>query len=49
MEEAIDLHGEITQLMIEKGWLYPNDVGKQIEFSCCFRISKKATHVTMRI
>ncbi|WP_412176629.1 hypothetical protein [Bacillus sp. T3] len=31
MEEAIDLHGELTDLMISKGWLYPNDVNKQIE------------------
>jgi len=31
MEQAIDLHGEISDLMIKKGWLYPNDVGKQVE------------------
>lgn len=31
MEAAIDLHGEISDLMINKGWLYPNDTGKQIE------------------
>jgi len=31
MEDAIDLHGEITKLMIDKGWLYPDDIGKQIE------------------
>ena len=31
MEQAIDLHGDVSELMIEKGWLYPNDVGKQIE------------------
>lgn len=31
MEEAIDLHEEVTNLMISKGWLYPNDVEKQIE------------------
>ncbi|WP_017755511.1 spore coat protein [Calidifontibacillus oryziterrae] len=31
MDAAIDLHGEVTDLMIEKGWLYPNDVNKQIE------------------
>lgn len=31
MEDAIDLHGEVTELMISKGWLYPNDVEKQIE------------------
>lgn len=31
MEEAIDLHTEITDLMLRKGWLYPHDVGKQVE------------------
>lgn len=31
MEDAIDLHGEISELMINKGWLYPKDVEKQIE------------------
>ncbi|MDQ0229281.1 spore coat protein [Metabacillus malikii] len=31
MEKAIDLHQEISELMIEKGWLYPNDLEKQIE------------------
>lgn len=31
MEDAIDLHGEVSELMIQKGWLYPNDVKKQIE------------------
>ncbi|MGW6663420.1 MULTISPECIES: spore coat protein [Peribacillus] len=31
MEQSIDLHAEITDLMISKGWLYPNDVGKQVE------------------
>ncbi len=31
MEQGIDLHQEITDLMISKGWLYPNDVEKQIE------------------
>ncbi|MCK1983644.1 MULTISPECIES: spore coat protein [Peribacillus] len=31
MEHSIDLHAEITDLMISKGWLYPNDVGKQVE------------------
>lgn len=31
MEEAIDFHGEVTEVMISKGWLYPNDVEKQIE------------------
>lgn len=31
MESAIDLHSEVSDLMITKGWLYPNDTGKQIE------------------
>lgn len=31
MEQAIDLHGKVSDLMIEKGWLYPNDIDKQIE------------------
>ncbi|MGO4886370.1 spore coat protein [Anaerobacillus sp. MEB173] len=31
MDAAIDLHGELTELMMNKGWLYPNDIGKQIE------------------
>jgi len=31
MEQAIDLHGEVSDLMIRKGWLYPNDVNKQVE------------------
>ncbi|KIY23356.1 MULTISPECIES: spore coat protein [Mesobacillus] len=31
MEQAIDLHAEISDLMIEKGWFYPHDVGKQME------------------
>ncbi|MFE4811654.1 spore coat protein [Peribacillus simplex] len=31
MEQSIDLHGELSDLMIRKGWLYPNDVAKQVE------------------
>ncbi|KAF0817361.1 hypothetical protein KIS4809_3843 [Bacillus sp. ZZV12-4809] len=31
MEQAIDLHGEVTELMLKKGWIYPRDIGKQIE------------------
>ncbi|WP_458352378.1 spore coat protein [Peribacillus frigoritolerans] len=31
MEQSIDLHGELSDLMIRKGWLYPNDVDKQVE------------------
>jgi len=29
--EAIDLHEELTNLMMEKGWLYPHNPGKQME------------------
>lgn len=31
MDEAIDLYEELTQLCLDKGWLYPHDLGKQIE------------------
>ncbi|SEM10953.1 Coat F domain-containing protein [Mesobacillus persicus] len=31
MEAAMDLHGEIADLMIEKGWLNPNDFKAQYE------------------
>jgi len=31
MEQALDLHEEISELMMKKGWLYPYDVGKQVE------------------
>jgi similar to spore coat protein len=31
MEQSIDLHEEISSLMINKGWLYPHDVDKQVE------------------
>lgn len=31
MEEAMDLHSEVSELMISKGWLYPHDLGKQVE------------------
>lgn len=31
MEQAIDMHAEVSELMMNKGWLYPHDVGKQIE------------------
>lgn len=31
MDDAIELHGEASELMLNKGWLYPNDVEKQIE------------------
>ncbi|GAA4702589.1 spore coat protein [Brevibacillus fulvus] len=29
LEKAIDLHDELTQLMINKGWLHPIDLSKQ--------------------
>lgn len=31
MDEAIDLYEETVDLLLEKGWLYPHDLGKQIE------------------
>lgn len=31
MEQSIDLYEEVVTLMLEKGWLYPHDVEKQIE------------------
>ena len=31
MEKAIDLYEEATELMMNKGWLYPHDLGKQVE------------------
>lgn len=31
MEAAIDLHGEISDLMIKKGWLNPTDFNKQYQ------------------
>ncbi len=31
MDQALDLHEELSELMKQKGWLYPNDVEKQIE------------------
>lgn len=31
MEESMDLHAELSDLMISKGWLYSHDVGKQVE------------------
>ncbi len=30
MDAAIELHSEITALMIKKGWLHPYDINKQI-------------------
>ncbi|PLR83101.1 spore coat protein [Bacillus canaveralius] len=30
MEAAIDLHGEISELMMNKGWLHPYDINEQI-------------------
>lgn len=31
MDEAIDLYEETVELLLEKGWLYPHDLGKQVE------------------
>lgn len=31
MDEAIDLYEETTELLLKKGWLYPHDLGKQVE------------------
>ncbi|MDF1509079.1 spore coat protein [Robertmurraya sp. DFI.2.37] len=31
LDAAIDLYEETVQLLLEKGWLYPHDLGKQIE------------------
>ncbi|MFS0635401.1 spore coat protein [Mesobacillus foraminis] len=31
MEAAIDLHGEIAELMIKKGWLNPHDFKEQYQ------------------
>ncbi len=31
MEQALDLHEEVFELMLKKCWLYPHDVGKQVE------------------
>ncbi|GAA0314816.1 spore coat protein [Bacillus carboniphilus] len=31
MDKAIDLYAELVDLMLEKGWLSPHDLGKQVE------------------
>lgn len=31
MELSIDLHAEVSEMMMKKGWLYPQDIGKQVE------------------
>jgi similar to spore coat protein len=31
LEQGIDLHGEVTELMLHKGWLHPYDVDKQVQ------------------
>ncbi len=43
MEAAIDLHGEISQLMINKGWLHPYDVNEQ------FPLDVKAAETAVKI
>ena len=43
MEVAMDLHGEISQLMIKKGWLHPYDFKEQ------FPIDLKAAETAVQI
>lgn len=43
MEAAIDLHGEITDLMIKKGWLHPYDFKEQ------FPIDLKSAETAVQI
>lgn len=31
LEESIDLHGEVTELMMHKGWLHPYEVDEQVK------------------
>ncbi|WP_046174766.1 spore coat protein [Domibacillus indicus] len=31
LEQGIDLHGEVTELMMNKGWFYPYDMDKQMQ------------------
>jgi spore coat protein CotF len=43
MEAAIDLHGEISELMIKKGWLHPNNFKEQ------FPIDLKSAETAVQI
>ncbi len=31
LEEAVDFHGEVTELMMQKNWFYPYNIDKQVE------------------
>ncbi|KAA0546969.1 spore coat protein [Bacillus sp. BGMRC 2118] len=33
LEEAIDMHEQISNYMIKKGWYYPSDVNEQIKMN----------------
>ncbi|KPV59715.1 spore gernimation protein GerQ [Paenibacillus sp. A3] len=41
--EALDLHEDISQLMIRKGWLYPNRLNEQ------FKLDLTSAKTTMQI
>ncbi|WP_276352350.1 spore coat protein [Cohnella caldifontis] len=43
LQEALDLHDEISRLMIDKHWLHPYQVGEQ------FRMDLKAADTTVKI
>jgi spore coat protein CotF len=43
LEAAIELHGELSDLMMKKGWLHPYDVNKQ------FPIDIKAAETAVQI
>lgn len=43
MEEEIDLHGEVSELMINRGWLHPHDVGEQ------FKLDLKSAQMAVTI
>ncbi|WP_439024760.1 spore coat protein [Bacillus halotolerans] len=43
LDAAIYLHGELSQLMMEKGWLFPSDLDKQ------FKIDMKSAQTAVDI
>ncbi|WP_251550223.1 spore coat protein [Neobacillus muris] len=43
LETAIDLHGDITDLMIKNGWLNPHDFTKQ------YKVDMKGTETAVQI
>ena len=43
LEEALAMHGEITQLMMNKGWLHPYNVNEQ------FQMDLKSAQTTVQI